>query len=1467
VVDIIDPFDTAPSPGIVDPFDTAPAAPQAAPAEEDKSFLESAVDTTLTAGEEFGRAIPSAVISLAQGITEMGAAGLDLALGTNTSRAVTDNFEYVKSYVKPQTAGGQIFEDVLAFGLGFVPIAGWLGRANSVAKATKAGKTVVPATSRFLRSADNFGKSAQGLAVLGNRAKLIGTTAAAAAGYETLFTPDGRVTLSDTFSLGGPLETEGDVGLSGREEALRRIRNKLRSGAEAGLLSGAFDTALYGVGKGVGAIGQTDAASAAARGIRAGLGAVGKGVSRLPGAGTAKDLATRYLTASGGADARVFEEAADTTTRFTAIEGRSIAALDELQSELRRVTSKPFMNLFGKGKAKAREAEADMYRYFTGTGPDLSKYGPKVAAAGERALMAVNRERDRFYTQIERELDFVPPGDRKAALEAALRTMDEHAAAEKGVLRRVFQVHKDPLAYYKSLDLRFDEAGDVVGKSAPGYKKAVSEVARNLNPNNPVAAETQALARYTVNKAIGLEAINTGMNPADAIKETINKFTGEVKSPSGNLFAKDMPRFKMTRSLVTPREPAIDKSPALRELLGEITDPRELYIQTVGDLAKTSESLRFYRSMATSGATAALADAVPAIRNGAKPLFVKVPSVGTTLTDFDMGPFIREAQQRSLQTTLPDALGSDIPQQFSGQVGPEEVIQSYIKQLELNGYVPLGELDPASKDLFVGPYGQLTGLYVTPETYRALSAPARLGITGLDEAVSILAQLKGLSQKMTVVPSIASQMRSAIGNLMALAGTANLGRSTDVFDVFQVFTANLENLDKAGLDRMAKVISLSGTSESNLVIKALQEYKDTGNSVLLSGKLRNLIEKGESLVPFLNFFERTFSGTDSFFKGVAVISEQTKLLEALTKAGFDERSYPPELFEELVAQGIAKRTASSANPELTPVEVVAADAVKDMFPIYNRVGLFVRELDKLPILGAFTSFASENIRNSVNILDRGLKEMAFKVSDTTRGRLGEESAKAFEQSIRAQGAQRLTSYVATAVVVPKSAVAASMMATDTTPEQMQALYAQTNELLPGHDLIVIGNDQKGKIEFLDLSYVSPFSFVIDSATAGLRAYSEAGEIGKSQVQQLLNGVWAGVLSYSDPFASEAMSSERIFDVLPSARNGRTKTGSVVYNQSDPLSEKIISSINHLTAPYVPGYMRDFYEVKEGERRPGAIARAIFGMPTAQGKDLNLPAEFAKLVTGLKPMELNLRRDFQFAGGKYSPLRTEAKSAALRKIRAADRTPEEMMSAWNQYLDNLYREQSKLYADIQNARTLGLSDRDIRRQLIGEAKLGTDEVNRIMRGEFYPGTVSEELMQDIRRQERNEGINRVTPSSAIPYASFRKASRDRAREPLMSEPPQEEAPAAGGIVDPFETPSAAPAIVDPFDVPAGGAGGGSSSSQGAAPPPPAFDSMPAPSAPQLPTAPANRASLSPSLLGGDLASQMANMEIARRISGQ
>ena len=90
---------------------------------------------------------------------------------------------------------------------------------------------------------------------------------------------------------------------------------------------------------------------------------------------------------------------------------------------------------------------------------------------------------------------------------------------------------------------------------------------------------------------------------------------------------------------------------------------------------------------------------------------------------------------------------------------------------------------------------------------------------------------------------------------------------------------------------------------------------------------------------------------------------------------------------------------------------------------------------------------------------------------------------------------------------------------------------------------------------------------------------------------------------------------------------------------------------------------------------------------------------------------------------------------MRRIKAPDRTAQEMLDGWEYYLDGLYREQGRLYADIQAARELGVDDQTIRRNLIKEANLGKDEVGAIMRGQFHPGLATAEMMKDIRRQPR------------------------------------------------------------------------------------------------------------------------------------
>jgi hypothetical protein len=136
----------------------------------------------------------------------------------------------------------------------------------------------------------------------------------------------------------------------------------------------------------------------------------------------------------------------------------------------------------------------------------------------------------------------------------------------------------------------------------------------------------------------------------------------------------------------------------------------------------------------------------------------------------------------------------------------------------------------------------------------------------------------------------------------------------------------------------------------------------------------------------MRFFEKFTEGTDNIFKAAAILSEESKLTEALAKAGIDAGSPSPamdELMQVFIDTGLATRAGSQVLPELTPIEVMAAELVKNTMPNYRRIGRFVRGLDRIPLFGNFTSFASENIRNSVNTVQRAFQEMAFRVPRTS----------------------------------------------------------------------------------------------------------------------------------------------------------------------------------------------------------------------------------------------------------------------------------------------------------------------------------------------------------------------------------------------------------------------------------------------------------------------------------------------------
>jgi len=650
----------------------------------------------------------------------------------------------------------------------------------------------------------------------------------------------------------------------------------------------------------------------------------------------------------------------------------------------------------------------------------------------------------------------------------------------------------------------------------------------------------------------------------------------------------------------------------------------------------------------------------------------------------------------------------------------------------------------------------------------------------------ILSSMRSLSQKMTIVPSPGAQVRNIVGNMGMLAANANLGRETDFTDMLKIFTSSLDTLDEAGLSHLAKKLSLTGVADTSLVTRALREYRDAGRDLTISGKLTNAIELFEDKIPFMKLFERIYGESDTFFKGLSLLGEEKKILSALDAAKVGQDN--PFLLQALKDNDLIKREAGATQltSGLSNVEVMAGDVVKDTMPIYPRVGKAVRSIDMVPIFGNFTSFASENIRNSVNILDRGLKEMSFEVSPAIRAELGGAAADELERQFRAMGAQRLMSYISVATVIPKSMVRGSMMATGTTDEQMAALYEQLPEYMDGHDVVILGNDGRGKVDYIDLSYVSPYAFVLDPAKAAMQKYNEMGKLDKSEAEKIIGGAWRGFEMFLEPFGEESMIFERIRDVLPSegvtslgvGRGGKTATGADVYSSVESKGDQFGKGIAHVMNGIIPQYMRlagEFENVTTGEFEPGRVYRAATGMPGKRGEEYNIFKEGARLVTGFTPMTADLRNDFAFKGLEYAPRRTDAKQLATGVMKRADATMDEMQVAWGKYLDNLYREQSKLYSDIQSARELGLSDIDIRRNLIQGANLSKKEVAAIMDGRFYPTAATRELAKDINALRRAEG--RTAVENKVPFGVFNRLSSDRMNEPLARSRPTEEKPTA------------------------------------------------------------------------------------------
>ena len=295
------------------------------------------------------------------------------------------------------------------------------------------------------------------------------------------------------------------------------------------------------------------------------------------------------------------------------------------------------------------------------------------------------------------------------------------------------------------------------------------------------------------------------------------------------------------------------------------------------------------------------------------------------------------------------------------------------------------------------------------------------------------------------------------------------------------------------------------------------------------------IEYGMDKLPIISSafkaFQSVYGNVDTYWKTVGFVGEKAKFGSAFRKAGLDPDNLGDDIVQELVNSGLAPRSSDLMGKHGF-INVFAGDIVKETMPIYSRVPEVIKSIRRIPVAGNFVAFPAEVIRNSTNIVQRGMKEMGFKASDDLIQKIGEQNARRLEREIRAIGANRVTSYIGSAFVVPTAIAKASYAATGMTEEDVQKMKPLMPFFMDGHQVMSLGKPKDGKWQHADLSYMMPYDFALAPARRAMEIYSQKGSLGASEIEQISSAAWGAFASFMEPFASESLIAERVQDALP-----------------------------------------------------------------------------------------------------------------------------------------------------------------------------------------------------------------------------------------------------------------------------------------------------------------------------------------------
>ena len=1295
-----------------------------------------------------GRGAGAGLVNIAQGLSELGAAGLEAtgAIDEGSQEATTEAFESLKDAtgLRPDRAAGKVAETIATYATPGLGVFSWVSKADKARRALQAG-TAAPKTKTIIgRSAVKFGEKAPA-ALTGTRAGRAALTTVGTGVADIFVSPSSMSTLADSWdAMPDFLRTEDEEGLTGKELTGVRLRNKFRLGLEGAGFNLGAEVVLPVVGATVKGIGQVPGVPALARGLSNTFDYMGDKILQAPVIGP---RVKKYLTPDGLAPNEIM-------TALRTAEGMT-EGQEKMASETIREYDKAVRNLikfqgvrglFRSGQERIQRTYSDTFDYLTGDmAADVfrSTYGTKVTKAADKMREQITDLSNMFRESIEESN--LP----REEIDRLQGIFDQNQAT---YIRRLYEIN-----------LRPEKFRGVPVREMPNYDAALAQTeqafrnrnariqsaiaaGRNVADRDMIVDDPRAAAEMFIDEQFDRARLAMGELALDAPQHIkyITQGGKEVRTETrGNLF-------NLADGMLKDRSRILDEAPLLQEMMGVIRDPKEAFLRTVNDTSNTIAAQRLYGEVARSLGKTTFQDGLPALRQGQRPIID-----GNNLTD------------------------------------------QMVAQLEGFGYVRAGELNP--ERAFGGKFGSLSGDFIPVEVYNSLTTPMRSS-SSVQEALAVSLQLKGLSQMTKTVLNPLSQVRNFLSNTFVVGANGLLGRNLGLFESADVLVSNaLESPEQFKLLRsMADEGAIGQNIQINEMRRLLQEQTELGVSARLN-KAGNAFRQSKLGAP-VRFMEKTYGLGDDYWKVVGALGEKARYGAALRKGGVDIDNVSPAVQEALVASGLAQRSRSIAGTEFG--DLFAIDLVKQTMPTYSMVPEAIKALRRIPVVGNFMAFPAEIIRTTGNIVNRAVKEMGFKPTQQMIDELGIESANRIARQVRGIGAQRLTGYISMAQVAPLAMRDAAHTILEVTPEEEALLEENSAYWTKGNTLMYLEKLKDGQADYADLSYMLPYEFMLAPARAALQVYGEKGEVGANEAEQIFAGTWEGFKKFAEPFASEGLAAERVIDVT--IRNGKTQTGAEIYEPGEMWGDKLSKSLVHVTGAFMPGIIDQFRTIKGGEFVPGRATRAITGMPSRDGDPYTIAEEAGTMLIGVRPMKLKVDRSLGYAGGEYSANRSSAVQIFTKVADDNDADVDDILGAYVQANEARRRHQAELRDKILKAQAAGMSKAEVFKAFKNTG-VSRKELRDILNNRYIPIKVSRNLIREVAREVNINRENRIL--SRVPVSEINAVRRSLIGTPIIGEREevQETTTPVFDPTQPFtivgqETPSPSPTVSVPAPSP-------------------------------------------------------------------